>query len=52
MKRNVSFLTKNLIAHRGYHNIKKGIPENSVLAFQEAIKNNFIHFSNRDVHPC
>lgn len=40
MCRDISFLTQNLIAHRGYHNIKKGIPENSISAFQEAIKYN------------
>lgn len=40
MDRDISFLTQNLIAHRGYHNIKKGIPENSILAFEEAIKYN------------
>ena len=48
MHRDVSFLTKNLIAHRGYHNIKKEIPENSILAFEEAIKNNLI--IELDVH--
>ena len=26
------------IAHRGLHDIKKGIPENSMKAFEEAIK--------------
>ena len=40
MNKDISFLTQNLIAHRGYHNIKKGIPENSILAFKEAIKHN------------
>lgn len=48
MQRNINFLTKNLIAHRGYHNIKKGIPENSILAFEEAIKKEFI--IELDVH--
>lgn len=48
MKRNVNFLTKGLIAHRGYHNIEKGIPENSIFAFEEAIKKNFI--IELDVH--
>ena len=48
MKRNTDFLTKSLIAHRGYHNIKEGIPENSMLAFEKAIKNNLI--IELDVH--
>lgn len=46
--RNTSFLVNRLIAHRGYHNIKKGIPENSMLAFKEAIKNDLI--IELDVH--
>ena len=36
----VNFLKNNLIAHRGLHN--KIIPENSIPAFKEAIKNNYI----------
>ena len=48
MKRKTDFLTRNLIAHRGYHDIEKGIPENSMLAFEEAIKNNYI--IELDVH--
>ena len=48
MKRDTNFLTKNLIAHRGYHDIEKGIPENSMKAFAEAIKNNYI--IELDVH--
>lgn len=46
--RDTSFLVNRLIAHRGYHNIKKGIPENSILAFEEAIKNDLI--IELDVH--
>ena len=42
MKKDLSFLKENLIAHRGAHNINKGIPENSINAFKEAIKNNYI----------
>lgn len=42
MKKDLSFLKENLIAHRGLHNIDKGIPENSIKAFKEAIKNNYI----------
>ena len=37
MKKDIGFLKDNLIAHRGYHNIEKGIPENSKKAFSEAI---------------
>lgn len=48
MKKDFSFLTENLIAHRGYHNIEKGIPENSMLAFKEAIKKGFV--IELDVH--
>lgn len=42
MEKNLEFLKQNLIAHRGMHNIKKGIPENSLIAFQKAIENNYI----------
>lgn len=42
MKRDASFLKQNLIAHRGYHNIEKGVPENSLRSFEEAIRNNLI----------
>lgn len=41
MKR-CDFLTKSLIAHRGYHDIKNGIPENSLLSFKRAIRHNYI----------
>lgn len=40
--KDIEFLSRNLIAHRGYHNNKKGIPENSVLAFKKAIDNNYL----------
>lgn len=40
--KDLEFLSRNLIAHRGYHNNKKGIPENSVLAFKKAIDNNYL----------
>ena len=38
---NLEFLKENLIAHRGYHDILKGIPENSLPAFQKAIDCNY-----------
>ena len=38
--KDLSFLKNNLIAHRGLHN--KDIPENSIPAFKNAIKNNYI----------
>lgn len=38
----MDFLFDNLIAHRGFHNLEKNIPENSIKAFKEAIKNNYI----------
>lgn len=37
-KRDTSFLKQNLIAHCGVHNLKKGIPENSLPAFDLAKK--------------
>lgn len=40
MKKDLEFLKNIYIAHRGLHNIEKGIPENSVLAFKEALKIN------------
>ena len=48
MERNVNFLTKKLIAHRGWHDIKNGIPENSIIAFKKAMANNLI--IELDVH--
>lgn len=47
-KRNLDFLTDSLIAHRGYHNITIGIPENSILAFKKAIDSQLI--IELDVH--
>ena len=38
--KNLNFLKSNLIAHRGLHN--KSIPENSIEAFKNAIKYNYI----------
>ena len=40
--KNTDFLEINLIAHRGMHDINKGIPENSICAFEKAVNNNFI----------
>lgn len=40
MKKDLCFLKENLIAHRGYH--YKNIPENSIDAFNEAIKKKYI----------
>ena len=48
MNKDLSFLKENIIAHRGMHNIKKGVPENSIKAFKEAIKNNYL--IELDVH--
>lgn len=36
--KNTDFLTKNLIAHRGYHDMNMMIPENSLAAFKRAIR--------------
>lgn len=46
--KNTNFLKDNLIAHRGYHDIKIGIPENSIAAFKRAIRYNYI--IELDVH--
>lgn len=46
--KDLSFLCENLIAHRGYHNKSEGIPENSIVAFDRAIQNNYI--IELDVH--
>ena len=46
--KDLNFLKSNLIAHRGYHNKEIGIPENSMLAFIEAINNNYV--IELDVH--
>ena len=48
MNNNIDFLKKSLIAHRRMYNSKKGIPENSIAAFQKAIDNNLI--IELDVH--
>ena len=40
--KDLEFYRAVLIAHRGYYNNKKGIPENSVLAFKKAIDNNYL----------
>ena len=39
--KNLDFLKNKLIAHRGYHDIKKKIPENSIAAFKRAIRFNY-----------
>ena len=40
--KDTNFLKKNLIAHRGVHNIKENIPENSIQAFKIAMEKNYI----------
>ncbi len=44
----LNFLTKHLIAHRGYHDMRLKVPENSILSFKRAIKYNYI--IELDVH--
>ena len=46
--RDISFLKGRLIAHRGCHDIEKNVPENSMLAFDKAVENNYI--IELDVH--
>ncbi len=41
-KKDLKFLTKSLIAHRGMHDMSNNVPENSLLAFKEAIKYGYI----------
>lgn len=36
--KDLNFLKNTLIAHRGYHDKKQGIPENSIAAFKRAIR--------------
>jgi len=42
MKKNLEFLKQSFITHRGMHDIKKAIPENSIKAFEKSIENNYI----------
>lgn len=42
MNKDINFLKYNLSAHRGKHDINKCIPKNSIKAFKEAIKNDYI----------
>lgn len=46
--KDLEFLKKNLIAHRGYHDIEKKIPENSLKAFERALQYRYI--IELDVH--
>ncbi len=39
--KDLDFLKKALIAHRGFHDNDKNVPENSILAFKKAINNNY-----------
>lgn len=45
---NLRFLTNSLIAHRGLHDIEKGIPENSIEAFKQALEKGYM--IELDVH--
>ena len=40
LKKNIEWLNDIKIAHRGLHNVNKGIPENSIIAFEKALKEN------------
>lgn len=40
LNKNLSWLNDIKIAHRGLHNIEKGIPENTIVAFEKAIERN------------
>ena len=41
MNKNITWMNDINIAHRGLHNISKGIPENTILAFDQAINNHY-----------
>lgn len=38
--KNIAWLSDIKIAHRGLHNLEKGIPENTIIAFEKAIERN------------
>ena len=40
LNKNIEWLKDIKIAHRGLHNIEKGIPENTIAAFEKAIQKN------------
>lgn len=42
MKKDLEFLKNKIVAHRGYHDINIGIPENSIPAFKRAIEKNYL----------
>lgn len=42
MKKDTKFLLETLITHRGMHDSKKGIPENSIIAFERSVEHNYI----------
>lgn len=46
--KNIDFIKNKIIAHRGYHDIEKGIPENSITAFKRAI--DFEYVIEIDLH--
>lgn len=46
--KNTNFLTNQIIAHRGYHDISLNIPENSIAAFKRAVR--FGYPIELDVH--
>ena len=41
MKKDLTFFEGKIIAHRGYHGEKYGIPENSMLSFRKAIEKGY-----------
>lgn len=41
MNKNITWMNDINIAHRGLHDISKGIPENTILAFDQAINNHY-----------
>lgn len=41
MNKNITWMHDINIAHRGLHDISKGIPENTIIAFDQAINNNY-----------
>lgn len=41
LNKKIEWILHSTIAHRGFHNISKGIPENSIAAFSNAIHNGY-----------
>ena len=53
MRRRMEKYHQTMFAHRGYHCIEKGIPENSMSSFQAAVDHNYgIELVSRILNNC